>query len=716
MWLYTVGSWLITVANVAFWILIFRRQPYSRLAKGYFGWSLFITLWSIGYGVTLSALLDYDTTLAWNRWCQAMATFIAPHFFHFACLIVRREQTARRFFPLYIGLSSLNALGLLFSPSYVEGLWSFGGFKYQPLGGNLYILFTGLFWVITMHAFWVVGKQLDQVPTIERRQIRLFLVGTGIAYTGAVTLFLQAFRIPLPSFGVFLILGYVVMTGYLVYRYRFLDVDIAVTRTGLLFGTYLVVLGVPFVVGWWGRGWLEARLGAQWWLVPLGLCTALATAGPFAYAYLRRQAEARLLREQWRYQRTLQLAARGMTRVRDLSRLSNLIARVVSHSVRLTHASLFLWDKTHERYLLAASHGSKRLALQSRYGLEPSHPLIRWLIEHRRVLTDDELARRPELSISQELANLGAVLAVPGLIERHLVGLLVLGPKLSGAGYSHDDLHAFSPLANEAAVAIENALSYEELVRANEQLKVAAERLAAQERLAVVGQFAAGMAHEIKNPLSAIKTFAEFLPEKYHDAGFRAKFFRIVQKEIDRIVRLVRDLSDFAKPAPPELQPVRLAELIEATLSLLSNQCLQQGVKVHTDFQDDGLMAQTDPQQLKQVLWNLCLNSLEAMPEGGELRVSTTADGSHALLRVSDTGCGMSAEQQRKIWDPFFTTKERGMGLGMAIVRRIIESHGGEVRLSSAPGQGTTIELLLPPAPSPAPQEASSTFPALRSV
>lgn len=575
------------------------------------------------------------------------------------------------------------------------GLWSFGVFRYQPLGGPLYSLFTGVFWIITIHTYWIAWKQYQSVHDIERKKLRLFLVGTGLAYTGAGTLFFQGYRIPLPSFGVFLVLMYVVIIGYLVYRYRFFDVRLVITKTGLLLATYLVVLGVPFLIGWLGRLWLEIHVGTEWWLVPLGLCTALATAGPFAYAYLRRQAEERLLKEQRRYQRTLQRASRGMTQVRNVHRLSNLITRIVSGSVKMTHASLFLWDHTQQRFLLKASHGVKRLAVQSRYGLESTHPLINWLTEQRRVLTAEE-AQSLTAEIPQELVNQKSSLVIPGVIEHRLIGFLALGQKLSGAGYSQDDLHAFTTLANEAAIAIENAMSYEELLKVNEQLKAASERLLLQERLAAAGKFATGMAHEIKNPLSAIKTFAQYLPERYADPEFRGKFFRIVQSEIDRINGIVQELSDFAKPAPPQLQPVRLAGLVEDTLLLLSDQCLKQGVEVQNAFGSNGLLIHADPQQLKQVLLNLLLNSLEAMPDGGRLSIDTRQTSSHLVLRIVDSGEGMTPEELRHVWDPFFTTKERGMGLGMAIVKGIVERHGGQIHLTSAVGKGTTVEVFLP--------------------
>ncbi|MBI3011400.1 MAG: GAF domain-containing protein [Candidatus Omnitrophica bacterium] len=534
----------------------------------------------------------------------------------------------------------------------------------------------------------------------RRRRLRFIFYAMAAGFLiGTLVLLLPLCGVHLHPYGNFFIPLYLLVVTYVIVRHRPVDLRIVVTRAGLLLGTYLIVLGVPFVIGWWGRTWLEARAGRDWWLVPLGLCTALATAGPFAYAFLRRQAEARLLKEQRHYQRTLQLAARGMTMVRSIAKLAKLITRLVSRTVRVTHASLLLWDRSHERYVLRASHGPKRLSLASRYTLGTADPFIQWLKTHRRVITTEDAAHLPEPFVSQALEQLGAALVVPGMIEEHLVGLLALGPKVSGAVFSSDDLNAFATLANEAAMAVENAMSYEELLKVNEQLKAASERLLLQERLAAAGQFAAGMAHEIKNPLSAIKTFTQYLPEKYADPAFRKKFFRIVQSEIDRINTIVKELSDFAKPAPLQLQPVQVTGLVDETLSLLSNQCLEQRVDVHNTSKKNGLVIQADPQQLKQVLLNLFLNSLEAMPDGGRLEVTTELANRYLTLRISDTGCGIAPEDLRHVWDPFFTTKERGMGLGLAIVKGVVERHGGSISLCSDPRQGTTVSLALPLTP-----------------
>ncbi len=645
-----------------------------------------IASWMIG--------LASDPKTALTSWKFAhLGITLIPVFFYQFIHHVAGIQRRWDLIVVYV----LGLLGILITTSG----FSFSGVRY---------LFDSFYYPVPTVGYWsyfsvwlttvgiaqlLLWKKYRISEGIEKSRLRLLFVGVLTGFVGGSMNFMPFFHVDIYPWGNFAIPIAAIIQAYAIFVYKLLDIEILVTKTSLLLATYLVVLGGPFLVGWLWRPKLERWIGSGWWLVPLGLCTVLATIGPFTYAYLRRQAEGRLLREQKRYQRTLQLAARGITQVRNTAKLVHLITRLVSRTVKVTHASLFLWDQADQRYVLRASHGPQRLALQSRYRLDISNVLVQWFQEHRRVLTEEALARSVEATVGQELTNLEAALVIPGFIEQRLIGFLVLGQKLSGSSYSADDLHAFATLANEAAIAIENALSYEELVKVNEQLKAASARLVIQERLASAGQFAAGMAHEIKNPLSAIKTFAQYLPEKYADPAFREKFFHVVQAEIDRINVLVKELSDFAKPTPLQLQAVHLSALLEETLALLSNQCLKQGVEVNNSFRDNGFTVHGDPQQLRQAVLNLLLNSLDAMPSGGQLEVSSRVGGSFLVLRIADTGCGIAPDQLRAIWDPFFTTKERGMGLGLAIVKGIVERHGGTVSISSLPGKGTVAELSL---------------------
>ena len=210
-----------------------------------------------------------------------------------------------------------------------------------------------------------------------------------------------------------------------------------------------------------------------------------------------------------------------------------------------------------------------------------------------------------------------------------------------------------------------------------------------------VGTLAAGLAHEIKNPLTSIKTFTEYLEERYDDPDFRAKFKKIVGGEVERISQTVQQLLEFAKPSAPKLQPVDIAKLMDETVELLNGELVQRHVQVSRRY-DAGLPVLGDPAQLKQVFLNLMLNSLEAMNGHGELMLETGLQGSELVITIRDNGMGISPNNLSHIFEPFFTTKSTGTGLGLSVVRGIIDEHGGQIKVESQPRQGTTIKVSLP--------------------
>ena len=233
---------------------------------------------------------------------------------------------------------------------------------------------------------------------------------------------------------------------------------------------------------------------------------------------------------------------------------------------------------------------------------------------------------------------------------------------------------------------------HEELIRRVERLE---EETRQTEKLRSVATLAAGMAHEIKNPIASIKTFTECLPQRYGDAEFREKFTRIVGQEVERINGLVQRLLDFARPRPPDRKPVRLAQLIDETVELLQRPLMEKRIRlVRSDSQRDEILV--DPAQIKQVLLNLLLNSIEAMDRPGCITLSTVALNGHLELIVTDTGPGIPSKELPRVFDPFYTTKASGTGLGLSVVHSIIREHGGRVSVDSAHGRGTTFRIQLP--------------------
>jgi two-component system, NtrC family, sensor histidine kinase HydH len=215
-------------------------------------------------------------------------------------------------------------------------------------------------------------------------------------------------------------------------------------------------------------------------------------------------------------------------------------------------------------------------------------------------------------------------------------------------------------------------------------------------RLASVGRLAAGVAHEIRNPLSSIKGFATYFKEKYQDHAGDQEIAAIMIQEVDRLNRVVSQLLEFSRPLQLHLQRVPLAAYVAETFRLVEGQARDKGIAMHMEVADDGLAVDMDRDKMSQVLLNLYLNALDAMDTGGRLTVAAEGNSDGRVhIRVSDTGGGIAPDHQPHIFEPYFSTKKSGTGLGLAIVHNIVRAHQGEILVESQPAAGTTIEIIL---------------------
>ena len=221
-------------------------------------------------------------------------------------------------------------------------------------------------------------------------------------------------------------------------------------------------------------------------------------------------------------------------------------------------------------------------------------------------------------------------------------------------------------------------------------------RMRQADRLATLGRMAANIAHEIRNPLASLTGAIEVLTGPGAGSEARDRLSQIVVRESERLNQIIKNFLEYARPAPLRLETVNVADALEEVLVLLEHRAKPGSLKIVREFASP-VVWRVDPQQFKQVAWNLCLNAVDAMPEGGELRVGAAAAPGRALeVWVSDTGGGVGAGDLPNLFEPFFSTKPEGTGLGLALVHRIVQEHGGEIDVRSTPGLGTAFTVTLP--------------------
>jgi signal transduction histidine kinase len=242
------------------------------------------------------------------------------------------------------------------------------------------------------------------------------------------------------------------------------------------------------------------------------------------------------------------------------------------------------------------------------------------------------------------------------------------------------------------------------LLQRERELKQSQDTLRRADRLSSLGLLTAGLAHEIRNPLVAIRTFTQLLPERYDDAEFREGFQGLALKEVDRICGLISDLLSFARPSKPNVAPEDMSDVVEGIARILESQAKEKGVEIVRDFSAGLPKVWIDREQMKQVFMNLILNAIQAMKGGGSIVVSTRlysrqqAGKTAQLVQVEirDSGVGIPEDNLEHIFDPFFTNKDEGSGLGLSISHQIVQEHGGYITVESKLGSGTAFFVNLP--------------------
>ncbi|MFN3763164.1 MAG: ATP-binding protein, partial [Anaerolineae bacterium] len=290
-----------------------------------------------------------------------------------------------------------------------------------------------------------------------------------------------------------------------------------------------------------------------------------------------------------------------------------------------------------------------------------------------------------------------SVLCVPLIVREQVIGALELADKIGGP-FTETDRDLLQMLAGSLAVAVENAQLYAEVNDYARALERSQAQLIQAEKMAAIGRLAASIAHEINNPLQAIHNTIHLAMTDRLPVEKRREYLGMAQKEVERLIEIVQRMLEFYRPSKGGIVQVDVNRLLQDALAIAEKRLQHGRIQVSARFAEKLPPILGVPDQLTQVFLNIIINAVEAMPDGGELRVGTllTEDQRWVLVAFRDSGPGLTAEQIAHIFEPFYTTKPSGTGLGLAISYGIVERHGGTIEVSSQPGQGATFVVRLP--------------------
>jgi signal transduction histidine kinase len=377
--------------------------------------------------------------------------------------------------------------------------------------------------------------------------------------------------------------------------------------------------------------------------------------------------------------------------------LNEVLERITEKAVQLTEVklcSLMLLDEACEELSIKAVYGASESYVR-KPNLKVSDSLLGRVVREKTPLTVEDVREHPEFKYSRLAREEGLVslLSVPMIFQNRVVGLLNVYTGRPHA-FRPEEKELLTALASQSAIAIENARLYENVVAAEEKIRQS-------ERLLILGEMAAEIAHEVRNPLTVIRMLIHSLHEDFEEGDPRKRDTLVIGEKISQMVGMVDQILQITRQREPELRLLDIHDLLEDTLTLTRHRLARQKIEVSKRYGRGLPKIQGDRPQLEQAALNLILNAAQAMPDGGRLTIRTGhrhgGRGAAAVwFALEDTGSGIPQERLRDIFHPFYSSREGGIGLGLSIVQRIIREHHGNVSVKSTPGKGSRFTLSFP--------------------
>ena len=825
----TLPLWLALFTQLGLGVAVLRANTSNRTNQSFLLVSLLICGWLLSLQFAFNATEGKEAAF-WIRNASAAGILMAMGFNLFRLSILYRDsgwiEIGKR--SAWLAIIGTPVIVLCYThwfliSAQIRSDQTSGGLIPQPIYGSLaplFVIFLAGAFIAMVTLYFRAIKRTEGIQKVELQ----FVVAGGVAM-GVLSTLAYALQPLLPRETVIRLAPFRVVVFSLVIAYgiatrKIMDVGTFARRfvAYFLLTTYLAAL---YVGAWWTTEYFLVGFSERSLLSHLIATLAVALSMAPARGVSKSFADKLFVNSQGLdFRATVSKAAAILASVTTLPDLLERFAATIKEAVGTDRVLILLRGRNGFVQTKPARNSKPE---EKNLALEEDGPLIHYLQKYRSPLVRDELHRiRQTEEVSAVLVQLKNehLAAAMGIFAReHLVGVMLLGPRLSGRIYGSVEQSALQVLCDQLAVALENAELFTEVQNAkiynetllenlttgvvaagadekitvfnNEAGKITEldpramiaqpldvlpaglrdllrqtlrtgerqenselvlrsgegsavlrasssifhgrhgemlgalvvvtdittlKRLELQirrsDRLASLGTLSAGMAHEIKNPLVSIKTFAQLLPERYQDSDFRETFSNLIGHEIDRIDSLVNQLLRFARPAKPHLKPMHVHEVLEKSLQLIGHRLYQKEIKLTRSWGADVDTIRADADQLEQVFLNFFLNAMDAMKTGGELKVGTeiqpagewvsafsgtNGEASEALrITVRDDGEGIRSEDIPHVFDPFFTTKDYGTGLGLSVVHGIIEEHGGQIEVESEISKGTAFHILLP--------------------
>ena len=620
----------------------------------------------------------------WERFnliCGVLLPLSAVRFFG---VLVPWETGRTRFLRRASVAAAVVLLGAMLTPFYDHAV---------VVGGLL--AYVTVFLSLALGYLYKLG--LETESHVEGARLRYIALVGGFGALFTLVEYLPYAGLDIPPVGTILILVFLYALSRSITHYRLIDLYELAGRLGVLTALAFVL---AFIL------WLMRLVaGDQLFLhVVVSAFVVLILFDPVR-TKVQEWISQVFFHERFELEQTILALRRSLAHILEIDELGEVLIDGLNASPRFTQGALYLLGPDGRVFILKNHFGPKSA---ERVEMAPARPLLDRLsrtgaavlenaereLEERRLLGDDREAETAhDIAVTMRALQASLCLGLRGE-SGDLYGFLAVRDDRLRDAFSREEVQLLAGLATQVAVTVENSQLYQQMKE--------------KDRLAALGEMAAGLAHEIRNPLGSIKASAQYLSETAEQREDRGEFLDIIVDEVDRLNRVVSSFLDYARPAHTDPEPIYVNSAVQLTLQFLRPECDSAEVELHVAMDPDLPKVRIDIEHLRQVLINLVQNAVQAMTSGGDIYVETrTQDrfriggGARRWVQISvrDTGPGIAPGLLANLFVPFVTTKQQGTGLGLAISQRIVSETGGRIDVRSRQGVGTTFVVLLPAEP-----------------
>ncbi len=573
----------------------------------------------------------------------------------------------------------------LFTKEYVKV-----GVVYTPNPTIFYTLFVinVAVWCL-FGLFYIYDSFKKSKSYIIHNQLKYFLIGLSLTFLFGLMNYLTSLGLKIYPPGGFANMIFTGLVAYSIVKYKALDIQVVIRRTTIYATlTISIILIYAMAVGFFYVLFGQNFLLKQPFLVSSFFALVIAIVFLPLRNKIQNTVDELFFKKRYNYQKIVKEFSDTLGTLITKESIFDFLFDIVTEKLNIGKCCILLLDTDKEFFAVEKIKGIIEKFPEDIFS---KSNFIDYFKDKQGIVFIEEFMEDFHENFDK-LNNLGFFIILPLRVKKEVIGFLLLGNKLYNEEFSINDFEVLTTISNQLAVAIENVKLYEE----TKELEKA---LYHSDKLAAIGTLVSNISHEIKTPLVSLKTFTQLLVDRIDDKNFQKKFIDIVPKEIEHLQQVVDNLLTFSKIQTTNFRNIEIKKIISDVLLFLQYEISKNRIEIIKNFADQQIFVLGDEQQLRQVFMNIMVNSIQAMSSGGKLTIEVEIDKKDSNLvsiKIEDTGVGISPENLKKIFTPFFTTKPQGTGLGLSISKKIVKEHNGTIEVNSEVGKGTLFIVKFP--------------------